>query len=206
MSSRRTAHLLSRKCVDRICAIAHHACTGSVHSSCIEVATVCGRVGLPGTGGRPGDASHTEPEDARPHTPRSHSVHAPKVIRSDVRGSWQLWLVQLWKEPPLHPDVIVDHGQSAQEIAKATKENKSAVYIAEVCVGKRRSQAVSTCAWPRSVWTQGPDFVGPHMPTGATPLRLYLQATDYIGQQQVWKLRKTPSQASSIITVADLTR
>jgi hypothetical protein len=46
-------------------------------------------------------------------------------------------LLQLWKEPPLYPDVIVDHGPERTRIGRATQP------------------AVNTCAKPRSVWTAG---------------------------------------------------
>jgi hypothetical protein len=90
MSSRRTAHLLSRKRVDGACVTAYHACTGSLRSNCIEDASVRGRVGLPGTGGRPGGVAHKGPEDARPQTPCSCSVHASNLHRNNARRSWQL--------------------------------------------------------------------------------------------------------------------
>jgi hypothetical protein len=99
----------------------------------------CQRVWSSGIAGhrRP---THTEPEGARPYTPRSCSVHASRMHRSDARGSWQLLLgvlVQLWKEPPLHPDLIVQHGPERTRIGRATQPASQHLCIAEVCVDSR---------------------------------------------------------------------
>jgi hypothetical protein len=69
------------------------------------------------------------------------SVHASKMKRSDARGSWQLLLVQLWEDPPLHPDVIVE---DRPDMAHSAQEQR-----------KRPNKKLSIFAQPRSVSTAG---------------------------------------------------